>query len=78
MEELAGNHWTEYRDPNEGVSGSIEGDEGVCNPIGRKAISTIQTNQSFQRLIHQSKNIYMEEPMAPAAYVAEDGIVGYQ
>jgi hypothetical protein len=37
---LAINHWTEYKDPNGGVRGRTEGDEGVCNPIGRTAVST--------------------------------------
>ena len=34
--------------------------------------------QSSQGLNHQPKTIYMEGPMALGAYVAEDGLVGYQ
>jgi hypothetical protein len=39
---LTANHWTEQEGPNGGVSERTEGDEGVCNPIGRTTISTNQ------------------------------------
>jgi hypothetical protein len=43
MQRLAGNQWNEHRIPNAGVRGRIVGTEEVCNPIGRKTISTKQT-----------------------------------
>jgi hypothetical protein len=51
----------EYRVPSGGIRERIKGAEGVCNPIGRTTIPTIQTpphhhhHQSFQRLNYQSK-----------------------
>jgi hypothetical protein len=42
MRMLTANHQTEYGVPNGGVRGRNEGAEGVCNPIGRKTISTNQ------------------------------------
>jgi hypothetical protein len=68
---LATNHWTKHRDPNGGVRERTEEAEGAYNPIGR-TILTKQTLQSTQELNHQPKNI--EGPMAPAPYVAEDGL----
>jgi hypothetical protein len=41
----------------------------MCNPTGRTTISTNQTT---------NQRVHMEGPMAPAAYVAEDGLVGHQ
>jgi hypothetical protein len=73
---LAANHWTEHRVPNGGVREKTEGAEGVCNPIGRAIIST---NQIPQGLNYQPKStLLMEQTMTPAAYVAEDGLVGHQ
>jgi hypothetical protein len=40
---LAANHWTEHGVPNRGVRERTEGDERVCNPIGRTTILTNQT-----------------------------------
>jgi len=60
--------------PVGGVRERIEGTEVVCNPI-----RTIPTNQSSRRLNHHPKLFgHMDRPMAPAAYVAEDGLVGHQ
>jgi len=42
MQMLAANHWTEHGDLNGRVRGRTERAEGVCNPIGRTAISTNQ------------------------------------
>jgi hypothetical protein len=66
---LSANHWAEHRVPNGGGREMTDRAEGVCNPIGRTKIST---NQSSQELNHQPKNTYI--PMAPALYVAEDGL----
>ena len=43
--------------------------------LGGATVSTSQISQSSQGLDHQPK---MEGPMAPATYVAEDGLVGHQ
>jgi hypothetical protein len=42
------------------VRGRTEGDEGVCNPIGRKTISTNQTLSSptHKRINHQPKSTH--------------------
>jgi len=45
MRMLTANHQTEYRDPNGGIRERTEEAEGVCNPIGRTAISTNQNPQ---------------------------------
>jgi hypothetical protein len=39
---LEANHWTEHGDPNGEVTAKNKGDEGVCNPTGRKTLSTYQ------------------------------------
>jgi hypothetical protein len=44
---LAANHLTDNGIPNGGVRKRTEGAEGVCNPIGRIAISTNQRSQSL-------------------------------
>jgi hypothetical protein len=56
-----------------GVRERSEGAEGVCNPIGRTTISTNQTPQSAQGLNH-SQGVHM----APAAYIADDGLLRHQ
>jgi hypothetical protein len=56
--------------------GRTEGAEGDCNPIGR-TISTNRINQSSQGLNHQLKST-QGGPMAPAIYVAEDGLIWHQ
>jgi hypothetical protein len=73
---LTANHCTEHWVPNGGVRKRTEGDEWVCNPIGR----TISTNQTAPRAPRDSSNhrVHMEGPMAPATYVAEDGLYGHQ
>jgi hypothetical protein len=51
----------DHRAPNGGVRESTQWAKGVCNPIG----GTIWTNQ------------YSPELVSLAAYVSEDGLVGY-
>jgi hypothetical protein len=72
---FSANHWTEHRVPNEGVREGTEGAEGVCNSIGRTIIST---NQSPQSSKDHYQGVHMEGPMAPATYIAEDGLVRHQ
>jgi len=43
MQILAANHLTENGVSNGGVGERTEENEGVCNPIGKTTISTIQT-----------------------------------
>jgi len=74
---LAANHWTEHGDPNGGIRVMTEGAKGVCNLIGRTTISNKQVPQSSQGLNHQTKNTH-KEPMIPAAYITENGLVQYQ
>jgi hypothetical protein len=55
--------WMDHRAPNGGTRESTQGAKGICNPIGG---TTIWTNQ------------YPLERVSLAAYVSEDGLVGYQ
>jgi hypothetical protein len=55
---LAANHWTELGVPNRGVRERTEGAEGVCNSIGRTTISTNQSPQISQGLIHQPRSTH--------------------
>jgi hypothetical protein len=71
---LAAKHQTELRDPNGGVRGRTEGAEGICNPIEKNN----NINQSEPPELPGTKpptRVYMERTMAPAAYVAEDGLI---
>jgi len=43
MRMLGANHWTELVDSNGGVREKNEGAKGICNPVGRTAVSTNQT-----------------------------------
>jgi hypothetical protein len=56
-------YWMEHRAPNKGARENIQGDKGVCNPIGG---TTIWTNQ------------YPPELVSLVAYIAEDILVGHQ
>jgi len=62
---LAANHWTENRVPNGGVRERIEGAKGYWHQV-----RTIWTNQSSH-----CPNSINGQIVAPAAYVAEDGLV---
>jgi hypothetical protein len=75
---LAANHWTEHRDPNGGVGEGTEGAEGVCSPVGRTTRLTSQIPHQELLGTRPPTKEYMEEPMALAPYVAEDGLVGHQ
>jgi len=55
---LAAIHRTEQGTPMEELEGKTEGAEGVCDPIGRSAMSTNQTPQSSQGLNHQPKSTH--------------------
>jgi hypothetical protein len=55
---LSAIHWTEHGVSNEGVRERTEGVEGVCNSIGRTAITTNQIPQSSQGLSYQPKSTY--------------------
>jgi hypothetical protein len=68
---------TELRISDRGVVEGTEGVEGVCSPLEGAIVSTGQTpGAPGDRTINQ--RIHMEQPMALATYVAEDGIVGHQ
>ena len=68
---LAAKHWTEHWSLNRGIRAKTEGAEDVCT------VSTYHILQNIQGLTHQPKS-HKEEPMAPAAYVAEDGLIWHQ
>jgi hypothetical protein len=62
MQMLAGNHQTEHRDPNGGVRRRNEDAEGVCNPIGRKLISTNQTSPELPGTKQPTKDYTWKDP----------------
>jgi hypothetical protein len=43
MQRLTDNHWTEHRNPNGGVRGRTEGDEGALSEsMGGEALSPVK------------------------------------
>ena len=68
---LAVNHWTDHGILNKDVRERTEGVEGVCKPIGR-TINQPDTQNSQELTINKGVH------MAPAAFVAEDGLVMHQ
>jgi hypothetical protein len=72
MQILTANNWTEPRDPNGRARGRTERAEGDFNLIGR-TMSTNQTTQSSQRLIHQPKS--MEGSNAPDTYITVNALI---
>jgi hypothetical protein len=74
---LKANHWTEHGVPNGGVEEDTEGAEGVCNPMEGATVSTGQTSGAAGDWT-TNKIVHMKGPVALAAYVAEDGLVGHQ
>ena len=50
---------------------------GGCSPMGGATVSTGQT-PGAPRDWTINQRVHMEGPMAPATYVAEDGLVGHQ
>jgi hypothetical protein len=59
--------------PCGGAGGSTGGEQGNCNPIGKTMLAG-QITQSSQELEHH-KGVYMDGPMTPHTYVAEDDLV---
>jgi hypothetical protein len=74
---LTDNHCTEHREVNGGVREKTEAAEAICKHIGR---TTISTNQTYQELLGTKPPTkkYIVQPMTPAAYVAEDGLIWHQ
>jgi len=68
----AASHWTENKVSIRGVGKRTEEADGACNPI-----RTISTNQSSQGLNHPPKCTH-RQTIAPAAYVADDCLIGDQ
>ena len=62
-------HCTEHEDPNGRARERTEGDEGVCNLIGRITIYTNQTPSELPRTKPVTKE-YTWRPMAPE-YIKE-------
>ena len=71
------NGWTENRVPITQERERPEGAERVCNLIGRTTVSNNYTPRASKDLT-TNKRVHMERPMAPAAYLAEEGLVGHQ
>jgi len=64
---------TEHRVPNGGVKGPME-----LKGFATHRTTTISTNQMPQSSqgLNTKQGAHIEGPMAPATYVAEDGLVG--
>jgi hypothetical protein len=75
---LTANHWTEHSVPNGGDRETTDGDEGIYNPIERTTVSTNHIPPEFSGTKLPTKEYTWEGPMAPASYIAEDGLVGPQ
>ena len=75
---LSANHWIECWFPDGGVVKGTEGvEEGVCSPMGGTTVCKGQSpgaprDWTINQIVH------MEEPMPPAKFVAEDGLVGHK
>jgi hypothetical protein len=74
---LTANHWTEPRVSNEGVRERTERTERVFNPIGRKIIFNQPDPSDLPGTKPSTKSTH-KGTMAPATYVAEDGLFGCQ
>jgi hypothetical protein len=74
---LTANLKTEHGESSGGVRGNTEGAEVVCNP---KARTTYQPARLSRPPMDETTNqrVHMEGPIAPAAYIAEDGLIGHQ
>jgi hypothetical protein len=77
MQMLAANHWADRGVPNGRVRARTEGAEWVCNPIERTKNQPTSCTRTLWGLNHKQREL-MGGTMAPAAYVAEDGLVGHQ
>ena len=67
----------EHRVPNEGARECTQGAEGVCSPLGEQQYElTSIPRASWESTINQRK--HMVGLLSPAAYVAEDGLIGHQ
>jgi hypothetical protein len=55
---VAVNHQTEHMVHSGGVRERTDGAEGICNPLGRKTISTKPESPELQELNHQPKSTY--------------------
>ena len=63
--------------PDDGVGEGTEGAEGVYSPMGRATVSPARS-PGDPRDWTTNQRIHIEGPMAPAAYVAEDGLLRHQ
>ena len=77
---LAANHWTEHGVPDRGVREGTEEAKGIYSPMEGATVSTNQTLTlpRAPRDWTTNQRIHMEGPIAPVAYVAEDGLIGHQ
>jgi hypothetical protein len=66
----------EHRVTNEGAKESTQGALGVCSLIQEQYELTSTPRTPWDYNINQ--RLHMEGPITPAAYVAEDGLVGHQ
>jgi hypothetical protein len=85
--DLTTNRWTECGVPDRGVGKDTEEAEGVCSPVcvcvwgGGVTVSIGQTPSPPPEASGDwttNQRVHIEGPMALAAYVAEDSIVGHQ
>jgi hypothetical protein len=78
---LTANYWTEHGVSSVGVIERTGGAEGFCNPIGSTTISTMQTipPSELPGAKPPTKEYTWRDPLpiTPAAYAAEDDLVGH-
>jgi hypothetical protein len=77
MHILTSNHWTEQEDPNGGVREWTEELKGFTTPWEEQQYQPSRPSRA-PRDSTNNQRVYMEGPMTPATYVAEDGLVCHQ
>jgi hypothetical protein len=75
MQTLTDNHKTEPGHLNGRARGTIEGDEGDCNPQEEQYQLTIAPRAPRDKT---NQRVYMNRSMAPAIHIAEDGLIWNQ
>ena len=71
---ITANHWTEHGVLDRGIGEGTEGAKDIYSPMGGARVSTGQATWDWTT----SQIIHKKEHISPAAYVAEDGLVGCQ
>ena len=72
------NNWTEHRGPDGGVGEELKGMKGFATHRKNSNIHQQDPPELPGTKPSTNQEVHMERPMVPAAYAAEDGLVGHQ